>query len=165
MTQTHNQPCAIAQALNIFGDNWTWLIIREAFYGVSRFSEFQRNIGIAKNLLSNRLSTLVEQGIFEKKNVGENGTRYSYHLTPKGAALRTPLFAILLWGNEYISGDGNEAVLLTERNTGRQLTTMSLVSESGEPIEPNDVRAIAGPGANQEILDKFENARNLKKQK
>ena len=163
MTQTHDQPCAIARALNIFGDNWTWLIIREAFYGVSRFSEFQRNIGIAKNLLSNRLTALVEQGIFEKRDVGENGTRYSYHLTAKGAALRTPLYAILLWGNEHISGEGNEAIQLTERSSGKQIKAMSLLSESGVPLTFNEVQVAAGPGANQDIIDRLKKARELKK--
>ena len=106
MTRPHTQTCAVAGFLNIFGDNWTLLIIREALYGVTRFKEFRTNTGIAKNLLSDRLVSLVSQGILEKRDIGEHGTRYAYHLTDRGRALETVLFAVQEWGNEHVYGEG-----------------------------------------------------------
>ena len=87
MANRHTQTCAIAGALNVLGDHWPLLLVREAFYGSTRFGEFQRNTGIAKTLLSDRLLFLEEEGIFRKEDVGERGTRYAYRLTEKGVAL------------------------------------------------------------------------------
>ncbi|MEL7372034.1 MAG: helix-turn-helix domain-containing protein, partial [Myxococcota bacterium] len=81
MGKRHTQTCPVAGFLNIFGDSWTLMIVREAFYGATRFSEFQRNTGIAKNLLSDRLSMLVEEDILQIENIGERGTRYAYRFT------------------------------------------------------------------------------------
>ncbi len=158
MTQDHTQSCPIARVLNIFGDNWTWLIIREAFYGASRFKDFERNTGIAKNLLSSRLNLLVDRGIFEKVNIGERGTRFSYKLTPKGKALRTTLYAMLQWGNEHLYGEGEEAVVLRDKKTGKLVRKMSLISEEGQPLEAHEVQVEIGPCAEPEVIQKLERA-------
>lgn len=158
MTQNHTQSCPVARVLNIFGDNWTWLIIREAFYGATRFKEFERNTGIAKNLLSSRLNTLVEQGIFEKIDIGEKGTRFSYKLTEKGKDLRTMLYAMLQWGNEHLYGEGEEAVLLKDKNTGQVIKKMALLSDDGRSLSHRDVRVEVGPCSEPDVKEKLERA-------
>ena len=95
MAKPHTQTCPIAAFLNVFGDAWTLMIIREAFYGATRFTEFQRNTGAARNLLSDRLAMLVSNGVLERQNVGEQGTRYAYRLTDKGQSLVPVLVAMM----------------------------------------------------------------------
>ena len=149
MAKRHTQTCPIAGFLNIFGDAWTLLIIREAFYGGTRFSEFQRNTGIAKNLLSDRLSMLVEEGVLKREDIGERGSRYAYKLTDKGKSLVPVYAAMLQWGNEHVYGDGNEPVFLVDRASGKPIPQVSLTTESGEPLRWSDVSARPGPGANK----------------
>ena len=115
MAKRHTQTCPVAGFLNIFGDAWTLMIIREAFYGATRFSEIQRNTGIAKNLLSDRLSMLVAEGVLEREDVGERGSRYAYKLTAKGRSLAPVFIAMSQWSNEHVFGAGGEPVFLIER--------------------------------------------------
>jgi DNA-binding HxlR family transcriptional regulator len=92
--------CGIAQALEAFGDWWTLLIVRDAFFGARRFGDFQRSLGIAKNILSARLAHLVEHGIFERVDVGSDGERFEYRLTAKGEALLTVLTVLREWSDD-----------------------------------------------------------------
>ena len=149
MAKRHTQTCPIAGFLNIFGDSWTLLILREAFYGGTRFSEFQRNTGIAKNLLSDRLSMLVEEGILEREDVGERGSRYAYKLTEKGKSLIPVYVAMLQWGNEHIYGEGKEPVILVERDSGKPVPKVGLVTDTGAPLKWRNISARPGPGANK----------------
>src|SRR3954463_4488794 len=80
------ESCSVAQVLEIIGERWTWLIIRDAFLGVSRFIDFEQSLGIARNVLTDRLNKLVDEGIFERVRYQERPPRYEYHLTPKGSA-------------------------------------------------------------------------------
>ena len=95
------QNCPIAQGLAIFGDRWTLLIIRNAFMGMTRFEQFQKNLGITRHVLSERLNRLVEQGVFKKTAYSEHQQRYEYTLTEKGIALAPVLQAILQWGVDW----------------------------------------------------------------
>ncbi len=149
MTHPHTQTCAVAGFLNLFGDNWTLLIIREALYGVTRFKEFRANTGIAKNLLSDRLASLVAVGILEKRDIGERGTRYAYHLTEKGRALETVLFAVQEWGNEHVYGHGREPVLLVDRHSGEPVGRVALLDRHDRPLQGADVAPRPGPGASR----------------
>jgi DNA-binding HxlR family transcriptional regulator len=110
MTIPHQQACPIAASLNQLGDAWTLLIVREANRGVSRFSDFRKNTGIAKNLLAQRLIQMVEHGILEKHDVGSLGTRFEYRLTAKGKALAPMMATIIQWVNRCLkSGLGAAA--------------------------------------------------------
>lgn len=149
MAKRHTQTCPVAGFLNIFGDAWTLLVIREAFYGATRFSEMQRNTGIAKNLLSDRLSMLVDEGLFEREDIGERGARYAYKLTEKGRSLATVLVAMAQWSNEHVFGKGREPVLLAERSTGKTLKKLTPRSANGKPLQWRDIVAQPGPGANK----------------
>src|SRR5687767_9144964 len=89
--------------LEVVGERWTWLIVRDAFLGLTRFGEFQRSLGIARNVLSDRLTLLVEQGVFERVRYSEHPERYEYRLTEKGADLFVALNALRQWGDEHLS--------------------------------------------------------------
>jgi DNA-binding HxlR family transcriptional regulator len=79
------ESCSVAQVLEIIGERWTWLIVRDAFLGVARFIDFEQSLGIARNVLTDRLNRLVDEGIFERVRYQERPARYEYHLTPKGS--------------------------------------------------------------------------------
>ncbi len=150
MSNRHTQTCAIAGALNVLGDHWSLLLVREAFYGVTRFSDFQRNTGIAKTLLSDRLAFLEGEGLFVKEDVGERGTRYAYRLTEKGRALDTVLIALMQWSNHHVFGRGHEPVLLVDRSTGRPVPALRVRDRHGAPLRPDQLAFEPGPGANEE---------------
>ena len=145
----HTQTCAVAGFLNIFGDAWTWLVIREAFYGATRFTEFRRNTGIARNLLSQRLSMLVDEGILHREDVGQQGPRYEYRLTHKGEALVPVLVAMIQWSNEHVFGPGREPVLLLERKTLNEVRKVVPRTARGRSLHWEDIVAQPGPGANK----------------
>ncbi|MEM1183117.1 MAG: helix-turn-helix domain-containing protein [Acidobacteriota bacterium] len=147
MTKRHAAICPIAGFLNIFGDAWSWLVVRESFYGATRFSEYQRNTGIAKNVLSDRLKKLVDAGILSKHDVGERGSRYAYRLTEKGESLGTVLVAMVQWSNDQLFEPGEEPVQLVERDSGEPLLPLTPVDRQGRTLRWRDVIAVPGPGA------------------
>ena len=95
--------CSVGRAMDILGERWTFLILRESFYGVRRFSDMQRNLGIARNILSNRLQTLVGAGILERRRYQEEPERYEYRLTETGRGLYPAIIAIMRWGDEHLN--------------------------------------------------------------
>ena len=95
--------CSVGRAMDILGERWTFLILRESFYGVRRFSDMQRNLGIARNILSNRLQTLVGAGILERRRYQEEPERFEYRLTETGRALYPAIIAIMRWGDEHLN--------------------------------------------------------------
>src|SRR5262245_5080361 len=126
--------CGIAQALEVLGDWWTLLIVRDAFFGVRRFGDFEANLGIAKNILSDRLSHLVEHGIFEKQSLGESGQRFEYRLTEKGEALLPLLTALREWSDEWVFGRGHEPVIVKDRKSNRRIPKMRVTDAEGHPL-------------------------------
>src|SRR4051812_49308790 len=97
-TSLEDHNCSIAQALEVLGDGWTLLIVREAFLGTQRFADFEANLGISKNVLTQRLTHLVEHGVLARVDAGEHGTRYEYVLTKMGKDLVTVMTALRQWG-------------------------------------------------------------------
>lgn len=144
--------CGIAQALDAIGDWWTLLIVRDAFFGARRFGDFQRSLGIAKNILSARLAHLVEHEIFERVDVGSDGERFEYQLTAKGEALLTVLTALREWSDEWVFGRGNEPLVVRDRRTGRRIAKLELADAEGAPLTHRDLRFEAGPGASPETV-------------
>ncbi len=147
--------CGIAQSLEILGDWWTLLVVRDAFLGLRRFRDFEASLGIAKNVLTDRLQRLVEHEILERVDVGESGTRYEYRLTDKGLALMPIITSLREWGEEWILGEGNEPILVKDRRTGRRLPKLRLRDADGNPVEPQDLVVEAGPGAEPETAARF----------
>lgn len=136
--------CSTAQSLEIVGEWWTLLIVRDAFFGVRRFEDFQRRLGISRSVLTNRLNRLVEEGILETRQYETRPPRVEYVLTEKGADLFPVLVALQQWGDRWVSP--KPPVVLRHRGC-RKLTRPHLVcSACGERIGPQDVTAAPGPG-------------------
>ncbi|WP_319826536.1 helix-turn-helix domain-containing protein [Thalassovita sp.] len=143
----HTQTCAVAGFLNVFGDAWTLLIVREALYGATRFTQIQRNTGIARNLLSERLAMLVREGILEKVEVGTSGIRHAYHLTDKGRSLEPLLISLVLWANAHIYGPGKEPTLVLEKDTGQIVHDLAPITQNGDRVNWQALTIEAGPTA------------------
>jgi DNA-binding HxlR family transcriptional regulator len=144
--------CGIAQALEVLGDWWTLLIVRDAFFGARRFGDFERNLGIAKNILSSRLQHLVEHEIFHRVDAGSEGQRFEYHLSEKGEALLSVLTALREWSDEWVFGHGNEPVLVKDRRTGRRIPKLRVTNAEGQVVSRRDLRVVPGPGASPETI-------------
>ena len=147
--------CGIAQALEALGDWWTLLIVRDAFFGVRRFADFESDLGIAKNVLSQRLQHLVDHEILERVDVGEHGTRYEYRLTDKGEALLPVLTTLREWSDDWVFGRGNEPVIARERSSGRRVARLRLRNAQGKPLSRRDLRMEPGPGADAATRERF----------
>lgn len=143
----HRQDCPIAGMINIFGDRWTLLIIREAFYGATRFSEFERHTQIAKNILSDRLANLVKDEIFQKSDIGEKGTRYAYTLTDKGRSLLPILVAMYQWGNQYLYKDAQAPVTLMNRENGQSIKQLRVEGSDNRVLGLDDIIVVANQNA------------------
>ena len=123
--------------MEILGERWTVLILREAFYGVRRFSDMQRNLGIARNILSARLQTLVASGVLERRRY-DDSERHEYRLTPMGKDLYPALVAIMSWGDAHLAGDEGPPVAL-RHTCGHVADPQIVCGHCGEPLRARDV--------------------------
>ena len=165
MIRQYNDPdCAIARSLEVFGDGWSLMVIRQAFFGARRFADFER-LGISKNILTKRLAHLVEQGIFTKSDAGQFGARYEYQLTTKGKDLLTMITAIRQWGDRWIFGEGKEPILVVDRATGEPIRPVRIQRENGEPVPAKDLALTLGPGASDELKTLMKLAEQRKREK
>jgi DNA-binding HxlR family transcriptional regulator len=135
-TRFDHMQCGIAQTLDQVGDWWSLLIIRDASFGLRRFAEFERNLGISKNILTDRLHRLVDHGILEKTRLDEPGVRFEYSLTEKGRDLWVVMTAMRLWADKWIFGEGNEPLLARDTKTGGTVKRLIAVDEHDRPITP-----------------------------
>ena len=133
------QVCSIARALELVGERWTLLIVRDAFLGRCRFDEFQDSLGVARNVLADRLSRLVEHGIFERVRYCERPERFEYRLTRKGRDLNVALTALRQWGDEHLSE--RPPMLLRTRADGTPVVA-ALVPEGTDVLAPRDVELV-----------------------
>ena len=147
--------CSVAQALDVLGDGWTLLVLREAFLGTRRFADFERELGIAKNILSDRLDHLVAHEVLERVEVGVRGSRQEYVLTPRGRDLVVILTALRQWGDRWLTGPGNEPLLVLDRRTGRPIPRLRIRGEDGQPLRGEDFVVVPGPGASEESRGRF----------
>ena len=141
--------CSIARALDVVGDRWTLLVLRDAFNGIKRFDDLQRRLGAARTVLSARLATLVDQGILDKAPYREPGQRerYEYRLTPKGRDLQPVVLALLQFGDKHLADPEGPPVELRHADCGAPVH-VELVCEDGHRIDsPREVKSKAGPGA------------------
>jgi DNA-binding HxlR family transcriptional regulator len=142
-----NETCSVARTLEIIGERWTFLLLREAFMGVRRFEEFQRNTGVARNILSARLRRLVERGILQRRQYQDRPPRFEYRLTEEGLDLYPALVALMQWGDRYAAHPGGPPLALEHKGCGKDSTPHLVCSECGEPIDARDMWAKPGPGA------------------
>lgn len=137
--------CPIARTLEVVGEWWTLLIVRDAFLGQTRFEGFQASLGIARNVLTARLEMLVERGVLERRRYCEHPPRDEYVLTEKGRALFPVILALKAWGERW--EEGAPRVTLVDRTTGQVVEPALVDRRSGAPISPETVRAVPGPAA------------------
>lgn len=142
--------CSIAATLAVVGDRWSLLILRQAFRGDRRFSEFADELGIAKNLLSSRLRSLVESGVLEKVLYQEHPDRYEYRLTPKGLELSGALIALMHWGDRWYA-DGAPPTVLTHHACGAALEHHVWCPDCDTAVGPTQIRSTPGPGVNSSV--------------
>lgn len=141
-TRLENTPCPAGRALDLIGDWWTLLIVRDAMHGVSRFSEFQRSLGAAKNILSTRLKALVAEGILKVEPAADGSAYQEYVLTEKGHALRPVLIALGQWGSEYLFEEGEACTLMVDTKNRQPLRKIELRAQDGRILEDNEITAI-----------------------
>ena len=122
--------CSLAQALDVIGERWTLLILRDAFLGARKFGQFQGSLGIARNILSSRLKRLIDEGVFEKTTT-TGGGHAEYRLTNKGLALQPVLLSMTHWGDEFKPGPKGSRLTFVERDTGLPIRPMSAISQDG----------------------------------
>ena len=132
-------PCPVARTLDVIGEWWTLLILRDAFSGMTRFSEFQQSLGMAKNVLSARLQKLVENNIMELAPASDGSAYQQYRLTEKGASLFTVLVALRQWGEGNLCGDQRERVVLVDRKHRLPVRGLELRSAKGALLTASDL--------------------------
>ena len=141
------QVCSVARALSVVGDRWTLLIVRDAFLGLSRFQEFEADLGLPKKVLSERLQRLVDEGIFERRLYHEHPARHEYQLTEKGRGLWRVLAQLLMWGDEHYADEAGPPRILRHRECGGRLDYGLRCKRCGaEVTDSRDVEVAPGPG-------------------
>jgi DNA-binding HxlR family transcriptional regulator len=141
-----NMQCPIARSLERVGEWWSILILRDAFLGLTRFDQFQESLGIAPNMLTRRLNSLVEAGLLQRRRYSERPPRDEYVLTEAGRDFRPVLWALLAWGNKHFAPEGKSVVVVDSR-TGEEAEPLLVDRKSGRPLAAPDFRSAAGPAA------------------
>lgn len=139
------QNCSVARTLEVIGERWTLLIVRNAFYGIRRFDDHQRWLGIARNVLQSRLERLVEEGILSKEPYQERPLRHEYRLTQKGRDLWPVLVTMLQWGDRHLAESGPPLVL-RHRDCGGGIDPHLRCEKCGADLTAHDVEPAKGPG-------------------
>ncbi|MFH8616101.1 winged helix-turn-helix transcriptional regulator [Streptomyces sp. NPDC017979] len=137
-TRFDDSECPVARSVDAIGDWWSLLIVRDAFDGSRRFGEFQRSLGVAKNILAARLRTLVAGGVLESVPASDGSAYREYALTPKGEALFPVVVALRQWGEEHFFDPGEPHSQLVDRAQGRPLRALEVRSADGRLLAPDD---------------------------
>jgi DNA-binding HxlR family transcriptional regulator len=141
------QDCSVARALEVIGERWTILILRDAFLGVRRFDDFQRSLGIARNVLNTRLQRLVDAGLLERRRYQVRPERHEYRLTTMGLDLWPSILALMQWGDRHLSGPDGPPLRVEHRDCGGLVDDRRTCERCGEVLGPRDVRALVGDPA------------------
>jgi DNA-binding HxlR family transcriptional regulator len=144
------QTCSIAGALEVVGERWSLLIVRNLFLGLRRFDQIQANLGIARNVLQARLERLIEQGVVERRLYQERPPRYEYRLTEKGIDLWPVVTSLMQWGDRHTPPPGGPAVVIEHRGCGGRVDEHRICEKCGERLHARDAVARPGPGATPE---------------
>jgi DNA-binding HxlR family transcriptional regulator len=148
--------CSIARPLSFLGERWTVLVLRDLTIGRRRFDEIQDSLGVASNVLSQRLATLVDEGIAERRRYSEHPERFEYRLTQKGLDLVPVLLALLAWGDRYTAGPGGPPLETVHDDCGHAFHAVPTCSACGEEIDPRHVHNRPGPGADADQLRRWQ---------
>jgi DNA-binding HxlR family transcriptional regulator len=152
--------CPIARSLERVGEWWSILILRDAFYGLTRFDQFEASLGIAPNMLTRRLKGLVEAGMLERRLYNARPPRYAYVLTDRGRDFRPVLLSLLAWGNRQFAPEGR-SVEIVDPATGRGIDPVLVDRETGIPLRESGNRVVAGPAADEAMRRRMSERPNL----
>lgn len=131
--------CGVAKSLEIVGERWSLLIVRDAFFGVRRFDDFQRSLGVARNVLTDRLARLVEEGVLDRVRYSDRPERFEYRLTPKGRELNVALTALREWGERHVIGESR--LVLRRRSDGKAVKA-ALVPKGTRGLKANELELV-----------------------
>ena len=157
-TQFADQPCGVARAMDIVGELWAFMIIRNVFLGVRRFEGMRANLAISRKVLSERLELLVERGILERRQYQERPARFEYRLTPMGVDLFPVLMALARWGNRWLAGDSGAPIEFVHRKCGQVTSARVVCSHCGEDLGAHNVQPKLGPGGELGYVEAIESA-------
>jgi DNA-binding HxlR family transcriptional regulator len=141
------RPSSVRRTLDIFIDPWTFAVLGEAFFGVRRFDDFQRNLGISRNVLTKRLNHLVERQIFERRLYQQRPDRYEYVLTEPGIDMYQIFVTMMRWGDRWLDDGDGPPLLLFHKGCGQQSNPVLACDRCGQEIKAREMTYAAGPGA------------------
>ena len=133
--------CSVARTLDVLGDTWSVLVLRDVFLGAHRFDQIQHHLGIARNVLAARLKRLVEHGVIEKRQYQAHPPRFEYHLTRKGLDLQPVLVGLMQWGDQYVADAAGGPVVLEHRACGHPVRLVTVCEACGERVGPRQTTA------------------------
>ena len=148
-------PCSVARTLDIIGEWWTLLILRDVFYGVRRFEALRSHLGISRKVLTSRLERLTDEEILKKSLYQTHPGRYEYRLTKKGLDLLPVLLAIMNWGDKWTSETGMPPVIFVHKDCGKETTPKQVCSHCGGDLHAHNIYPKAGPGAPLEEINRL----------
>ena len=139
--------CSIARSVEILGEWWTLAIVRDVFFGVRRFDDLVADLGISRGVLTDRLATLVDHGVLERRQYQDRPPRHEYRLTEKGRDLFPVLVALMRWGDTWLSAEtGGPPAVLTHSTCGHDITAPMVCPGCHGPLHPSEITAGLGPG-------------------
>ncbi len=141
-----DQVCSIARTLEVLGERWTLLIVRDALLGIRRFDDFQDSLGVARNVLTDRLGRLVDAGVLERVPYQQRPLRHEYQLTPMGRELVVPVVGLMHWGDRHLAGAAGPPRLTRHRDCGGTVDATLACTTCDRPIPPAELDVVPGPG-------------------
>ena len=153
---------SVARTVQLLGDRWTFLILREAFHGVRRFGEMARDLGVSRNILSRQLRALVDHGVLQRRRYRTDPDRYEYVLSDRGRDLYPAIVSLMQWGDRYLAGPEGAALVLRHRRCGELTSPVLVCSCCGEPIDPREVDAEPRTGGCEASAQAHNRAKQLR---
>lgn len=160
MKRTHytDHACAVARTLDIVGELWAFMILRNVFLGVRRFEGLRENLQISRKVLTERLAMLVDRGILERRAYQDRPPRFEYRLTPMGVDLFPVLMALSRWGNRWLIDERGAPIDFVHRKCGEVTRARVVCSHCGEDLGAHNVRPLLGPGGDLAYVEAIEKA-------
>lgn len=152
---TSDWPCTIARSAAVLGDHWNLLLVRQACLGTRRFDDFQRELGIGRNILTRRLNQLVDEDIMHRVEYQDNPRRFEYRLTQRGREVYPVLAAMAAWGERWLVGPEGSPLVLHHTTCDRDMQAVVVCSECDLPLDVREVTAHEGPGYRAELEPSF----------
>lgn len=142
LARDYDLDCSIARTLELVGERWSLLVVRDVFLGNRRFDEMQESLGVARNVLTNRLQRLLDEGVLEKRAYRERPLRYEYFLTEKGLDLWPVLVALMGFGDKYLNGGAPPPVRIEHKGCGGAVNDRRICERCGAELDVRDARAL-----------------------